>query len=108
MIGMTANARQLKQYTFHQRTEIYYKGDLKNTRVDEIHYNAGGERIGIPIDEQKSQSEPRRRIGPGSRFIAKQIENKQEEMKDYVERLMALTGRYLPSDPVKLQNALAM
>jgi hypothetical protein len=44
MQGMAANSKQLRQYTYKQRTETYHEGELKNTKVDEIHYDAGGER----------------------------------------------------------------
>ncbi len=39
---MAANNKQLRQYTYKQRTETYYQGEIKNTKVDEIHYNLGG------------------------------------------------------------------
>jgi hypothetical protein len=106
MTSMAANSRQLKQYTFKQRTEMYHKGDLKNYKLDEIHYNATGERISVPLGEQKADPAPRRH-GPGSRIIAKKIESKQEEMKEYVERLMSLTSRYAAPEPGKLQAAFA-
>ena len=106
LTGMAANAQQLRQYTFKQRTEMYHKGELKNAGVEEVHYSASGERISIPLDEQKSQSDAPRR-GPGHRIVAKKMTEKKEEMKDYVDRLMSLTSRYLTSDPTKLQAALA-
>jgi hypothetical protein len=106
MAGMAENASHLKQYTFKQRTETYHKGELKNAKVDEVHYNAAGERVGIPLDDKRVDSEPRRR-GPGSRLIAKKIEQEQGKMKDYIERLMSLTSRYLASNPAKLQAAIA-
>lgn len=79
---------------------------MKNTKIDEVHYNASGERVSIPLDEQKVQSEPPRR-GPGSRLIARKIEEEKEKMKDYAERLMALTSRYLAPEPTKFQAAIA-
>ena len=106
MTAMAANAKQLRQYTFKQRTEMYHNGELKNAKVDEVHYSVGGERVSIPLDEQRAQSEPPRR-GPGHRLIAKKIEEEKEKMKEYVERLMSLTSRYLASDPAKLQAAVA-
>jgi len=106
MSGMAANAKQLRQYTFKQRTETIHQGELKSARVDEVHYSSSGERVSIPLDEKKAQVEGPRR-GPGHRIIAKKIEEKKAEMKDYVERLMSLTSRYLASDPAKLQAALA-
>jgi len=106
MSSMAANAKQLRQYTFKQRTETYHAGELKNAKIDEVHYNASGERVSIPLDEQKAQSEPPRR-GPGHRIIAKKMEEEKDKMKDYVERLMSLTRSYLASDPAELQAAIA-
>jgi hypothetical protein len=104
--GMAANSKQLKQYTFKQRTETYHKGQLKKARIEEIHYNAGGERVSIPLDDQKEEPESRRR-GPGSRIVARKMEQEQEKMKEYIERLTALTSRYVASDPEKLQAAFS-
>jgi hypothetical protein len=104
--GMAANAQHLRQYTFKQRTEMYHKGELKNARVEEVHYSASGERVSIPLDEQKTEPDAPRR-GPGHRIVAKKMAEKKDEIKDYVNRLMSLTSRYLTSDPAKLQAALA-
>jgi|SRR5215467_361126 len=102
--GMATNSQQLRQYTFKQRTEMYHKGELKNAKVEEIHYSAYGERVSIPIDEQKTQSDAPRR-GPGHRIIAKKMAEQKEEIRDYVDRLMSLASRYLTSDPAKLFSA---
>jgi hypothetical protein len=50
LTGMEANGKQLRQYTFKQRTEIYHKGELKNAKTDEIHYAATGELVAIPLE----------------------------------------------------------
>jgi len=34
MTAMTANAHQLRQYTFKQRTEMYHKGELGGVEWD--------------------------------------------------------------------------
>jgi hypothetical protein len=114
MSGMAANAEQLKQYTWKQRVETYYKDDLKNAKIDQVHYNASGERVSIPLDEQtpdKQDSRPKPpRIGlakvVGKRVDAT-IESKQQETKDYIARMMSLTSRYMSADGGKLQAALA-
>ena len=106
MTNMAGNARQLKQYTFKQRVETYYQSELKNARTAEVHYSPSGERIVIPLDEQSATQADDRRRGPGARLIAKKIESKQIETKEYVQRLMFLTDRYLSSDPTKLQSAM--
>lgn len=105
MTAMAANANQLKEYKFKQRTEMYHKGELKNAKIDDVHYTPSGERVSIPIGEQRAQADPPRR-GPGHRIVAKKIEEEKEKMKEYMERLMSLTHRYLASDPAKLQAAL--
>ena len=106
MQGMAVNNKQLRQYSYKQRTETYHQGDLKNTKVDEIHYNAGGERVSIPLDQHQAQSEAPRR-GPGHRLIAKKMEEEKEKMRDYIERLTALASRYPGPDQAKLQEAIS-
>jgi len=105
MEGMASNNKQLRQYTYKQRTETYHQGELKNTKLDEIHYNPGGERVSIPLDQHQAQPEGPRR-GPGHRLIAKKIEEEKEKMRDYIERLTALAGRYPGTDPGKLGAAI--
>lgn len=104
--GMAANNQKLHQYTFKQRTETHHQGELKSTRVEEIHYNPSGERVSIPLDERKAQAETPRR-GPGHRIIAKKMEEERDKMKDYIERMAALASRYPGPDPAKLQDAVA-
>jgi hypothetical protein len=106
MAGMSANAKQLRQYSFKQRTETYVGGDMKSAKLDEVHYSTSGERVSIPLNEQGAQAESHRR-GPGARLAAKKIAEKKEEMKEYVERLMSLSSRYLSPEPAKLQAAMA-
>src|SRR5215467_2854032 len=106
MESLATNNKQLRQYTYKQRTEIYHQGELKNTKLDEIHSNAGGERVSIPLDQHQSQSDVPRR-GPGHRLIATKIEEEKEKMRDYVERLTALASRYSGTDAVKLQEAIS-
>jgi len=105
MTAMAANAKQLKHYTYKQRTETYHKGELKNARVEEIHFNPSGERVSIPLKQENAEPETYHR-GPGARLIAKKVAEKKEEMKEYAERLMSLASRYLAADPAKLQAAL--
>jgi len=70
--GMGANAKQLKQYRFKQRTETYHDGELKSAKTDEVFYSSNGERNAIQIDERVLQSDGPKR-GPGHRLIAKKI-----------------------------------
>jgi hypothetical protein len=102
---MAGNAKELQQYTFKQRTEVYHKGERKNARVDEVHYSVSGERVAVPIHEDKAQTNPPRR-GPGHRLLERKMEEEKGKMRYYVDRLMSLTSRYFSSNPAKFQAAL--
>ena len=106
MSNMARNSQELKQYTYKQRIETYYKEELKSSRIDEIHYDVNGERVSIPLAQQKVEEKQRPVRGPMSRFISKRVEAKQDEMKDYVERLLALSSRYMTADAEKMKSAM--
>lgn len=106
MTNMARNAQELKQYTYKQRIETYYKEELKSSRIDEIHYEVNGERVSIPLAQQKVEEKQRPVRGPMSRFVAKRVEAKQGEMKEYVERLLALSSRYMSSDAERIKSAM--
>jgi hypothetical protein len=99
--SMAENGEKLKHYTFKQKVEVYFKGELKRTSVSQIHYDSSGQRVAVPLETTPAaDSQPRRRIG---RKIA---EEKKDEMKDYIERLTGLMGQYLPPTKDKIQAAL--
>jgi len=95
---MASNSDQLKQYTYKQRTEIYYNQELKTSQIDEVHYGTNREQVRIPLAQQKAERSQRAVRGPLSRLVAKRIEAKEEDVKDYVARLIALSSRYTAHD----------
>jgi hypothetical protein len=104
--SVAENSRKLKQYTYKQTTQLYLGGELRKTQLAQVHYDSSGQRVVVPQDppdEQQSQQPGRRRLG--GRIIAKKIEEKKDEMKEYVERLVGLMGQYLPPNPDRLKAA---
>jgi hypothetical protein len=102
--NMAENSKKLKQYTYLQKTHVYIKGDLKNTKVAQVHYEqATGEKISVPLDSETSDQSGGGRRGA---FRARIVEKKKEEMKDYVESLVALMGQYLPPNGEKIKAAM--
>jgi hypothetical protein len=102
------NNKKLKQYTYQQKTEVFFKGELKTTKLAEVHFDATtGERIVVPMNgdstDQPQQPERRRRMG---QMMEKRIEEKKGEMKEYIERLVGLMHQYLPPNPDKIKEAL--
>jgi hypothetical protein len=104
--GMNANSQQLKKYKFKQLTETYHDGEMKNARIEEVYYSSRGERISIVVEERQPPADPPRR-GPGHRLINRKIESEKEKVKETIDRLVTLAGRYLPPDPARLQSAKA-
>ena len=81
------NAANLQRYTHSRSTEIVVHGEVKSTRLDLVRF-VRGEMETIPLSQSLQQPEPggiRGRI----------IEKKKEEIREYVDRLISLSRRYL-------------
>jgi len=99
--NMAENAEKLKQYTFKQKVEFYLKGELKKTTVSQVHFDSNGQRVAVPLESTPAAESQQR----GGRFARKIAEEKKDEMKDYVERLIGLMGQYFPPNPDKIKDA---
>lgn len=98
LAGLLAeNSRQLRQYTYKQRTEVSFKGEDRMTRENQVKFGPDGQRQLTLISETGGD----KATGLGSRIVNK----KREEMKDYVMRLSALVESYFPPDPEKMKAA---
>jgi hypothetical protein len=103
---MSENSKKLKQYTYLQKTQIFLKGELKGTKLARVHYDpATGEKVSEPLNDAPPQEQGGRRRLMG-RMKEKKIEEKKDEMKEYVERLMGLMGQYLPPNPDRMKAAM--
>jgi hypothetical protein len=103
--NMAENSKKLKQYTYTQKTEVFLKGELKNTRMAEVHYDpATGEKVVVPLNTGEAAQQPQE--GRGGRLRQRIVEKKKDEMKEYVERLVGLMGQYLPPNPDRIKAAM--
>lgn len=99
--GVAANHEKLRQYTYTQKTEVFLKGELKTTKMAQVHFDpATGQKVSVPQGPD-AQPESQAR-GLKGRII----EKKKDEIKEYVERLVGLMGQYLPPNPDKVKAAL--
>src|SRR4051794_18164374 len=76
-----ANAQTLRQYSWKSRTEIKLKGESKNVKLEQVHYDANGTLQKTPIGAPPAAAAPPAqggRGGRGGRVKAKVIENKKE------------------------------
>jgi hypothetical protein len=96
----------IRQYEWIETTIISLKGEEKARKQNRCYYGADGKVQKVSLDqapaaEQKPAAGGRR----GARLKAKVVENKKDDMKEYMERAAALIHAYVPPDPAKIQAA---
>jgi hypothetical protein len=95
-----ANQRALRAYTWLEKTEILFKGESKNTKVESCRYGPDGKVVKTPVVEPPP---PEQRRGLRGRVVAR----KTGEMKEDLENAAALVQHYLPPDPDMMQIVMA-
>jgi hypothetical protein len=106
--SLAANQAALKQYTWIETTQISLKGEVKKQEQKQCSYGADGKvqktaMPGAPAAQPKQEAGGGG--GRGGRVKKAVIENKVEDMKDYMEQVAALVHQYVPPDPQKIQAA---
>ena len=104
--------RRSVPYTWVETTEISLKGEVKKTEQKQCFYGADGKVQKTPIagaapapaKQPESKGGGRRGGGRAKEAI---IENKVDDMKDYMAKVAALVQDYVPPSPAKIQAAQA-
>jgi hypothetical protein len=111
--ALAENQAALRTYTWVETTEISLKGEVKKKEQKQCSYGADGKVQKTPIAgaaPAPAKTEPDnaggRRRG-GGRVKEAVIENKVDDMKDYMEKVAALVHDYVPPSPAKIQAAQA-
>ena len=96
-----------RNYEWVETTIISVKGEEKARKQNRCYYGADGKVQKVSLDqapapEQAASGRGGRR---GARVKEKVVENKKDEMKEYMERAAALVHSYVPPDPSKIQAA---
>jgi len=109
--SLAENQKALRQYTWVETTQISLKGEVKKQEQKQVAYGADGKTQKTPLPgaapakaEEKSSGGGRR---GGGRLKENIIENKVEDMKEYMEKVAALVHEYVPPDAQKIQAAQA-
>jgi hypothetical protein len=113
--SLAANQAALKQYSWIETTAISMKGEVKKQEQKQCYYGADGKVQKTPLagaaqpapKKGEEQARGGRRGGGGGRVKEAIIENKVDDLTDYMERVAALVHEYVPPDPQKLQAAQA-
>jgi hypothetical protein len=98
--SVAMDQQALRQYTWIQKTQLSLKGEVKNTKIEQCQYGPDGNVQKTQLSEPPEQKKKRGLRG-------KIVENKTEEMKDYLERSVSLIERYVPPSPDNLQAVVA-
>jgi hypothetical protein len=88
----------LKQYEWIETTVVSLKGDEKSRKQERCYYGADGQVQKIAVSATPAPAKKRGLRG-------KIIENKKEELTDYMKQAVALVKTYVPPSPAKIQAA---
>ena len=90
------NQQALRSYSWIEKVELSYKGEVKNTAVNACRYGPDGKVQKTPIVQP---APPEKKRG----LRGKVIEKKTGEMKAELEAAVALVHRYVPPDAGQMQ-----
>jgi hypothetical protein len=110
--SVAQNQAALRSYKWTEATQISLKGEVKKNEQKACEYGADGKVQKTPIagnapapKEEKDSGRGGRRGGGAVKNAI--VENKVDDMKDYMEKAAALVHEYVPPDPQKIQAAAA-
>lgn len=97
---------RIRQYEWIETTVITLKGEEKGRTQKRVYYGADGKLQKLPIGAAPAApSAPAGRGGRGGRLKEKIVENKKDEMKEYMEQAVALVHLYVPPKADDIQRA---
>jgi hypothetical protein len=106
--NLAESQKRLRQYEWVETTAISLKGEEKSRKQQRVYYGADGKLMKVPVGEPKPQAAAsgggRGRRG-GGRVKENIIENKKDEMVEYMENAGKLIHQYVPPDPAQIQKA---
>jgi hypothetical protein len=97
--NLNASMKALAGYEWMEITTVFKDGEAKSKLQNKCSYGADGKVIKVPVTDPSQAQEKAPRGVRG-----KVVENKKEEMGDYVEKCVAKIHEYLPPNSEKLQS----
>jgi hypothetical protein len=98
---------KIRQYEWIETTAISLKGEEKAQKHNRCSYGADGKVQKVSLDKEQPPQEQGGggRAGRGGRLKEKVVENKKEDIQEYMQKAAALIHAYVPPDPAKIQAA---
>jgi len=96
---------KIRQYEWIETTIISLKGEEKARTQKRCSYSADGTLQKVAMANPAPAQQPAAGGGRRGKVKAKVVENKKDDMKEYMERAAALVQQYVPPKPADLQRA---
>ena len=93
------NKQALAHYSWQQQETIAIKGDVKDTKLFQVHVGPEGKPQKVEMENTPTSS------SGGGRLKRHVVEKKKKEYQDYGEQIGSLAQQYAQPDPEKLQQA---
>jgi hypothetical protein len=95
-----------RQYEWVETTIISLKGEEKARKQNRCYYGADGKVQKVSLDQPAAAKEEQGgRGGRKGRVKQNIVENKKEDIQDYMTAAAKLIHQYVPPDPAKIQTA---
>jgi hypothetical protein len=95
---------RLRKYEWIETTIVSLKGEEKSRKQQRCYYGADGKLQKLPVGDAPATESGGRR-GRGGRLKERIVENKKEDMQEYMERAASLVHHYVPPNPDDIDNA---
>jgi hypothetical protein len=107
--SLAASQTAIRKYEWIETTVLSLKGEEKSRKQLRCYYGADGKLQKLPVEGAAAPAKPAPQASGGrrggGRLKETVIENKKDEMQDYMERAVALVHQYLPPNPALIQKA---
>jgi hypothetical protein len=99
--------KKLAEYEWVETTIIKLKGEEKSRKLNRCYYGADGKVQKTPMDQPAAHAQDQGggrggRRGGGA-VKERIVENKKDEMQEYMEKAAALVHSYVPLSPPQIQ-----
>jgi hypothetical protein len=98
--SLVQSKANMKQYSWIETTSTWIKGELKSTKQNQCYYSVDGKLTKVAT----GNSDQAKKAGG---IKGKIIENKKEELADYIAKAMDKVNDYLPPDADKIGQIYA-
>lgn len=95
----------LRTYEWIETTIVSLKGEEKSRKQQRCYYGADGHLQKVPIADAPQPSSEQGRGGRGGRLKQRIVENKKEDMQDYMKAAASLVHQYVPPNPDDIERA---